>query len=315
MGNVMAVTNGLGAVLEKYDYDHYGKPRFFDAAGAPIAQSAIGNPWLFNGHRYDSETGLYDYRTRHYDPRAGRFTSRDSIGTWGDEGNLGNGNAYAGNNPWSRLDPNGDQWCGKWVEVPCQKQTVSHHCYEWIPCPGDHAFFDITYAANPGGWGIDPQGGGGVGEAPLSAVPKKKPTHPPPPPPTGTCVGGYCGIAIDPSGGGSGDVATAIPEAGGFQGPANRLAFSAVQGGVGYSKLCPGHPSCPPAGTPDSYGSSSASMGDVGAGLGVSGGGATGRGFWAVRVDNTVWYCICPYWEGIDCTKRENWDCGLVLTF
>ncbi|MBN1342917.1 MAG: hypothetical protein JXQ73_09575, partial [Phycisphaerae bacterium] len=36
-----------------------------------------------------------------------RFTSRDSIGIWGDEGNLGNAFAYVGSNPWTRLDPSG----------------------------------------------------------------------------------------------------------------------------------------------------------------------------------------------------------------
>ena len=30
-----------------------------------------------------------------------------SLGAWEDSGNLGNGNAYAGNNPWSNLDPFG----------------------------------------------------------------------------------------------------------------------------------------------------------------------------------------------------------------
>ena len=67
----------------------------------------MGNPFFFTGRRFDWETRLYDYRTRWYDPIAGRFTSRDSIGIWGDGLNLGNAFAYVGNNPWSRLDPTG----------------------------------------------------------------------------------------------------------------------------------------------------------------------------------------------------------------
>ncbi len=35
----------------------------------------------------------------------GRFTSRDSIGAWGDEASLGNGYTFAGNNPQSATDP------------------------------------------------------------------------------------------------------------------------------------------------------------------------------------------------------------------
>src|SRR5206468_2941509 len=82
-------------------------PQIFNASGAPIAVSAIGNPYLFSGHRYDPETGFYEFRTRYLDPRAGRFTTRDVIGIWGDSGNFGNGYAYVGNNPWSLSDPLG----------------------------------------------------------------------------------------------------------------------------------------------------------------------------------------------------------------
>jgi RHS repeat-associated protein len=76
----------------------------------PITASAVGNPFFFTGRRYDWQTRLYDYRTRYYDPVAGRFTSQDSIPVWGDEGILGNGFAYCGNNPASFLDAYGLAW-------------------------------------------------------------------------------------------------------------------------------------------------------------------------------------------------------------
>ena len=69
--------------------------------------SSIGNPYLFTGRSYDAETGLYWYRTRYLDPVAGRFTSRDTIGPWGDPAELGNAYAYVGNNPWTWVDPYG----------------------------------------------------------------------------------------------------------------------------------------------------------------------------------------------------------------
>jgi RHS repeat-associated protein len=50
-------------------------------------------------------TPLAFYRTRYLDPKVGRFTTRDTIGIWGDPANLGNGYAYVGNNPWSETDP------------------------------------------------------------------------------------------------------------------------------------------------------------------------------------------------------------------
>lgn len=71
--------------------------------------SAIGSPYLFNGRRYDDETGLYYYRTRYLEPRAGRFTTRDPLGAWYDEANLGNGYAFVGNRPNTFVDPLGTQ--------------------------------------------------------------------------------------------------------------------------------------------------------------------------------------------------------------
>jgi RHS repeat-associated protein len=67
----------------------------------------VGNPFLFSGRRYDAESGLYLYRTRYLDPRAGRFITRDPLGAWWDPTSLGNAFTYAGNNPRSRLDPYG----------------------------------------------------------------------------------------------------------------------------------------------------------------------------------------------------------------
>jgi len=43
------------------------------------------------------------------DHRAGRFSTRDTIGAWGDLSNTGNGYAYVGNNPPTGIDPTGRQ--------------------------------------------------------------------------------------------------------------------------------------------------------------------------------------------------------------
>ncbi|MCF6285262.1 MAG: RHS repeat-associated core domain-containing protein [Candidatus Hydrogenedentes bacterium] len=83
-------------------------PAVFDAANGPLAESAFQNAYLFNGRRFDSDTGLYYYRTRYMNPEIGRFISRDTIGLWGDANNLGNPYTYLGNNPWSGLDPFGE---------------------------------------------------------------------------------------------------------------------------------------------------------------------------------------------------------------
>ena len=105
--NVMAVTNTVGAVAERYEYQDYGVPEFVDAMSVPISQSAIANPYMFTGRRFDFETGWHSYRTRYLDPVVGRFTTRDTIGIWEDSRNLGNGYTYVASNPSSRLDPSG----------------------------------------------------------------------------------------------------------------------------------------------------------------------------------------------------------------
>jgi RHS repeat-associated protein len=105
--NVMAVTGDDGDVVERYEYFDYGRPEFFDASGESVFGSQIGNLYLFTGREFDPETGWYYYRTRYMDPIAGRFTTRDTIGIWGDTVNLGNGSAYVGNSPVANVDPSG----------------------------------------------------------------------------------------------------------------------------------------------------------------------------------------------------------------
>ncbi|MBX3178924.1 MAG: HNH endonuclease [Candidatus Hydrogenedentes bacterium] len=107
--NVVGLTDASGALRERYEYADYGMPAVYDAANNPLAASAFQNAYLFNGRRFDAGTGLYYYRTRYMDPDLGRFISRDTIGLWGDANNLGNPYSYVGNNPWSRLDPFGEQ--------------------------------------------------------------------------------------------------------------------------------------------------------------------------------------------------------------
>ena len=80
LGTVTHVTNSTGSLVEEYRYDAYGKATIYDGQGQEIAESAIGNPYMFTGRRYDRETGLYYYRARYYDPDTGRFIQRDPLG-------------------------------------------------------------------------------------------------------------------------------------------------------------------------------------------------------------------------------------------
>jgi len=96
--STVALSDSNGDLVEATEYGDYGEPS---------ASSVVENPYMFTGRRYDPETGFYYYRTRYLDPLAGRFTTRDTIGIWGDPMEFGNGYAYVGNNPFTMVDPYG----------------------------------------------------------------------------------------------------------------------------------------------------------------------------------------------------------------
>ncbi len=75
-----AVVSLAGAVFERYSYDAYGKPTFYDGSWNKINGSAYDNQILFTGQRYDPETGYYYFKRREYNPSLGLFTTVDTIG-------------------------------------------------------------------------------------------------------------------------------------------------------------------------------------------------------------------------------------------
>jgi RHS repeat-associated protein len=109
--SVMAVTGPTGVVAERYEYGEYGRVQFFDAAGNTLMSSLVGNPILFTGRHFDTQTGWYDFRTRYLDSRSGRFVTRDRLGIWGDRVSMGNPLTYAAVNPSTFVDPTGESPC------------------------------------------------------------------------------------------------------------------------------------------------------------------------------------------------------------
>ena len=145
--STMAVTDGAGAVVERYEYGDYGSVMVLgadnDPANSPGA-SQIDNAFLFTGRYYDAETGLHYYRTRYLEPSLGRFTTRDTIGVWGDSRNLGNAASYVALIPTRFVDPMGleggyhrDLW-PKWPENPFDplNDPVSPAEPRFLPLPG-----------------------------------------------------------------------------------------------------------------------------------------------------------------------------------
>jgi RHS repeat-associated protein len=102
LGNVTALTNENGEIVETYEYDIYGKPMIRDENGDPVATPMT--PFLFTGHYWDTDAGLYLTMYRAYSPDLGRWLTRDPINLSGRDMNL---YRYVLNNPVSTVDHDG----------------------------------------------------------------------------------------------------------------------------------------------------------------------------------------------------------------
>jgi len=119
--STFALTDETGTIVEAYQYDAYGRQTVITGNGddgewftdddslTVAAESDVENPYMFQGRRFDVESGMYYYRNRYYNSRLGRFISRDPMGVWVDLMSYGNGFAAFANNPCLREDPYGDQ--------------------------------------------------------------------------------------------------------------------------------------------------------------------------------------------------------------
>lgn len=101
LGSPIYVVNMADAndVLLDATYDEWGKVTAFTSSTGswPI-------PFGFAGGFYDEDTGLVRFGARDYDPRIGRWTSKDPIRWEGGQPNL---YVYVGSDPGNRIDPFG----------------------------------------------------------------------------------------------------------------------------------------------------------------------------------------------------------------
>ncbi len=106
LGSVVAVTNNTGNVVERYEYEAYGKPTIYNGAYALQPATTIGNTYMFFGKQYNAETGNYHCGAKFYKPDWGRFGQRITGPFDGNAdntkvsngGQLGNQYLYANNN-------------------------------------------------------------------------------------------------------------------------------------------------------------------------------------------------------------------------
>jgi RHS repeat-associated protein len=103
-GNVVALLDSAGNVVEKYSYDAFGQPTVTDYWGNVRAGSIHENRFMFTGREWIKELGIYDYRNRFYYPGLGRFLQSDPTGFDAGDMNLFR---YCGEGPVDRSDPLG----------------------------------------------------------------------------------------------------------------------------------------------------------------------------------------------------------------
>jgi RHS repeat-associated protein len=106
LGSLTSLTDTTGALAQTYTYDSFGN--------TTASTGTLRNPFQYAGREFDSETGLYYYRARYYDPSSGRFLSEDPEGFMGGHDFY----VYAGNDPVVFIDPWGLQQQGAPVYNP-----------------------------------------------------------------------------------------------------------------------------------------------------------------------------------------------------
>jgi RHS repeat-associated protein len=95
LGSVTSLSSGAGALAQTYTFDSFGNQT--------ASSGSLTNPFRYTARELDSETGLYFYRARYFDPQTGRFLSEDPVGF-----SVGNNfYAYVLNNPVNLIDPVG----------------------------------------------------------------------------------------------------------------------------------------------------------------------------------------------------------------
>lgn len=98
LGTPVAVTNSAGVVIERSEYEPYGK----------LLNRPLTDGPGFTGHVQDAATGLTYMQQRYYDPEIGKMLSVDPVTAYsGGDMRHFNVYAYAYNNPYKFTDPDG----------------------------------------------------------------------------------------------------------------------------------------------------------------------------------------------------------------
>jgi RHS repeat-associated protein len=95
LGTITSLTATNGTIAQSYTYDSFGN--------TTASSGSLRNYFQYTGREFDTETNLYYYRARYYDPSTGRFLSEDPIHFRAGPDFY----AYVRNRPILFSDPNG----------------------------------------------------------------------------------------------------------------------------------------------------------------------------------------------------------------
>jgi len=100
LGSPIAASDSEGKILWRESYQPYGERQQHEPR-------ANANRRWFTSHVEDADTGLLYMQARYYDPKIGRFMSMDPVGFVEENPMSFNRYAYANNNPYKYVDPDG----------------------------------------------------------------------------------------------------------------------------------------------------------------------------------------------------------------
>src|SRR5579884_3169033 len=126
LGNVTALVDTSGNVVERYDYDPFGAVTVLNPDFSVRGTSSYNWTYLFQGKRYDGAVGLYDSRERVYSPTLMRPLQADPLGLWPDN----NDYRWEGNDPSSAIDTTGLQSLRALAEAKPKQPWAS-----WVNSP------------------------------------------------------------------------------------------------------------------------------------------------------------------------------------
>ena len=136
LGSPIAATDTTGKLLWKEDYQPYGN--------RIRKQNTDTNQQWYTGKHHEADIGLSYFGARWYDPTLGRFMAVDPVGFKETNIHSHNRYAYANNNPYLFVDPDGRESVDSVKERLRTGKTLRH------PAGGSSSSFPATMNPVPG---------------------------------------------------------------------------------------------------------------------------------------------------------------------